>query len=81
MVLCQVVFGDWVLFVIVIARRHFFGCGVHASKMLCEEVFAVEVIVVEGLVVAGVGRWLAKIAAPVAKLNVLGADVPLPFVL
>jgi hypothetical protein len=64
-----------------VARGVVFGRGVHAAEMLCEEVFAVEVVVVEGLLVVGIGRWGAEVAAPVAEFDVLGADVPLPLVL
>lgn len=53
----------------------------HAAQMLREEVFAVEVIVVEHPIVFGVCGWRAKIAAPVAQFDVLGADVALPFIL
>jgi hypothetical protein len=49
--------------------------------MLCEKVFAVEVVVIKYLVVFGVCGWRAEIAAPVAELDVLGANVALPFVL
>jgi hypothetical protein len=54
---------------------------VHAAQMLCEKVFAVEVVVIKYLVVFGVCGWRAEIAAPVAELDVLGANVALPFVL
>lgn len=57
------------------------GRSVHTAKMLCEQIFTVEVIVVEGAIVVGIGCWRAKIATPVAKLDVLGADVSLPLVL
>lgn len=57
------------------------GGGVHASQVLGEKVFAVKVVVIDGAVVVGVDGYGAQIAAPEAKLDVLRADVPLPFVL
>jgi len=58
-----------------------FGRSVHATKVLREEIFTVEVIVIKCLIVIGIGGRWTKIAAPEAKLDVLGVDVPLPLVL
>jgi hypothetical protein len=49
--------------------------------MLCEEILAIKVIVVDSMVVFGVRGYWAKITAPKAELDVLCADVPLPLVL
>lgn len=54
--------------------------GVHASKMLGEEILAFEVVVVDGRV-GRVVRCRAKVAAPEPNLNVLRANMTLPFVL
>jgi hypothetical protein len=53
----------------------------HAPKVLRKEVLAVEVVVVDGVFVVRVDGGDAKIAAPEAELDVLGADVALPLVL
>lgn len=63
------------------ARVIFLWRGMHAAKVLREEIFAVEVVVVESLIVIWVCRGWAEIAAPVAELDMLRADVPLPLVL
>ena len=57
------------------------GRRVHTAKMLGKKVFAIEVIVVNCLVIIGVGGCSAKIAAPEAEFNVLGAHMPFPLVL
>jgi hypothetical protein len=49
--------------------------------MLCKKVLAVEVVVVEGVLVVRVDGSGAEVAAPEAKLDVLGADMALPLVL
>jgi hypothetical protein len=77
LVLGKVLLGDWVC--IFIARSMVFGSGVHATKMLREEVFAVEVVWAKGSIACIVRGW-AEIAAPEAELDVLGVDVPLPFI-
>ena len=59
----------------------FLGCGMHATEVLSEEVFAVEVVVVDCVLAVWVGGGCAEIAAPVSELDVLGADVSLPFIL
>src|SRR5690349_21770145 len=72
LVLSNVFFGDGAVFVIasgLVSRR-----GVHAAEVLGEEVFAVEVVVVKGLVVVRVSSRRTKIAAPEAELDVLGSD-------
>ena len=48
--------------------------GVHAAKVLGEEVFAVEVV-------GSIGRVVALVAAPEAHAEVLGHGVAFPFVL
>merc|ERR1711981_320916 len=56
--------GEWII-------------AVHATQMLCEEVFAIEVVV-------GGVCWIAvttHIATPKAKLDMLSADVSLPLIL
>lgn len=53
----------------------------HAAQVLCEKILAIEVVVVDGLIVIGISGWWADIASPEAELDVLGVDVPLPFVL
>ena len=53
----------------------------HSAEMLCEEIFAVEVVVIKSLLVVWVDGGGAEVAAPVAELDVLRADVALPFVL
>jgi hypothetical protein len=56
--------------------------SVHATQMLCKEVFAVEVVVAaRGCLLTVVGVALAHVAAVVAKLKVLGRDMSFPFVL
>jgi len=55
--------------------------GVHATQMLREEVFAVEVVMVDAAVVMRVYRCGTQVAAPEAKFNVLSADVSLPLIL
>ena len=55
--------------------------SVHATQVLREEVFAVEVVVVGGRRIVGVGGGCAEVAAPEAKFDVLSANVPLPLVL
>lgn len=57
------------------------GGGVHAAKVLSEEVLAVEVVVIESVVVVWVYGRRTQVTAPVAKLDVLCADMPLPLVL
>ena len=76
---CQVVFVDWVFFARVSGIE--LGRCVHTTKVLREQVFAVEVVEVDSLVILCVDGWRTKIATPVAELDVLGADVSLPFVL
>lgn len=48
-----------------------FGLGVHAPEVLAEEVHAIEVVVVEGGLVFGVGRGGANVAAPEGDFDVL----------
>ena len=75
----EVVFGDWIL--PLAAGGVVFWCGVHAAEVLREEVFAVEIVVVERLLVVWIGRWRAEVAPPVAELDMLGTDVSFPFIL
>jgi hypothetical protein len=80
LVFCDVVFCNRVLLLGArggVARRR----GVHAAKMLSEEIFAVEVVVVDGVFVIRIDRCGTKVAAPETKLDVLGADVSLPLIL
>ena len=79
MMLGEVVFADGVLLGRV--RGFVLWSGVHAAKMLGEEVFAVEVVVVQSVVVVWVYcRW-TQVTAPEAELDVLRTDVSLPLVL
>jgi hypothetical protein len=79
LVLGDVVFIDGVLFMR--ARGGVVeGRGVHAAEVLGEEVFAVEIIVIDCLFIVGVDGGDAEIAAPEPELDVLGADVALPFI-
>jgi hypothetical protein len=57
------------------------GCSVHTSNVLCIEVFAIEVVVIESVFVFVVHARFAEIASPKAQLDVLCTDVPLPLVL
>lgn len=79
LVLGDVVFIHGVL--LLRARSGVIGRGVHAPEMLGEEIFAVEVVVVDCMFVVGVDGSDAEVAAPEAELDVLRADVSLPFVL
>lgn len=76
----EVILCDGELFTVFVYGL-FFGCGMHATEVLSEEVFAVEVVVVDCVLVVWVGGGCAEIAAPVGKLDVLSADVSLPLVL
>lgn len=78
LVLSNVVLIDWVF--LHVASTGAVG-GVHAAKVLCEKVFAVEVIVVVAGWIVGVGGRCAEIAAPETKLDVLRADMALPLIL
>lgn len=50
---------------------------VHAAEMLCEEIFAIEVIVDNVVRVC----WWTHVTSPEAELDVLGANMTLPFIL
>jgi len=64
-----------------VVRGLVFGCGMHATQVLSEEIFAVEVVVVDCMLVVWVDGGGAEIAAPVGELDMLSADVSLPLVL
>ena len=78
LVLLDVVLVDRVFLHVTSARP---VCGVHAAKVLCEEVFAVEIIVVQRQSIVRVRSRRAEIAAPIAEFNMLGTDMTFPFVL
>jgi hypothetical protein len=78
LVLGEVILRDGELAVRVCAG--FLGRGVHAAQVLCEQVFSVEFVVVEHVVVVGVCSREAEIAAPEAEFDVLSADVAFPLV-
>lgn len=48
---------------------------------MCEEIFAVEIVVVDDIIVVGVYGRGTEITAPESELYVLGADVSFPFIL
>lgn len=52
--------------------------------MLCEEIFAVELVKVAGFLALGIVFWIsgrrAEITSPLYKLDVLGGNMPLPLV-
>lgn len=78
LVLADVLLSDGVLLGVTSARAL---RSMHATKVLGEQILAVEVIVVEYGGIVWVSRRLAQVAAPVTKLDVLSADVTFPFVL
>ena len=58
-----------------------FGCSMHATEVLSEEILAIEVVVVDRALIVWVDGGSAEIAAPVGELNMLSADVSLPLIL
>jgi hypothetical protein len=80
LVVGDIVFVDRVL--LLIARGGvIWGRSVHAAEMLGEEVFSVEVVVVDGVLIVRVDGGDTEVATPKAELDVLGADMSLPFIL
>lgn len=69
------------IFAVIVAAGLVGRWGVHASEMLREEIFAVEVVIVECRAVGAVVGSGTQIAAPEPEPDVLGAHVPLPLVL
>jgi hypothetical protein len=78
LVIADILLSDGVLLGVTSARAL---RSMHATKVLCEQILAVEVVVVEYGGIVRVSRRLAQIAAPITKFDVLGADVTFPFVL
>jgi hypothetical protein len=78
LVIADILLSDGVLLGVTSARAL---CSMHATKVLCKQILAVEVIVVEYGGIVRVSRRLAQVAAPITKFDVLGADVTFPFVL
>lgn len=53
----------------------------HAAEVLRKEVFAIEVVVVDGVFIIRIDGGGAQIAAPEAKLDMLRRHVALPLIL
>lgn len=79
MVLWEIVFIHNVL--LLGAGRVALGCCMHTAKMLREKILAIEVVVVDTLIIVRVGRRWTQITAPVTELDMLGAHMSLPLVL
>ena len=80
LVLGDVVFIHGVLFLRP-GRGAIRGRGVHATEMLSEQVLAIEVVVIDCMLVVRIDGSGAEVAAPEAELDVLSADVSFPFIL